>query len=98
MLDVTIVGEIMFWQCEELPAVNQMICQCTAFVGFLVHLGLTSHWSNWHFVVVKGSAEMCICQNVGGGIRLSNQIDYDLSLWEQPAIPEVWRKVVGYTS
>ncbi len=71
-----------------------MTCPCTTFVGFLMHLGFTSHWSKWHFVVVKVSAEMCICQNVGGGIRLSNHIDCDLILWEQP-IPEVWWKVVG---
>jgi hypothetical protein len=79
---VTIVCAIMFWQCEEIPAVNQMICPCTKFVDFLVHLSLTSHWSEWHFVVVEGSTEMCICQNVGGGIRLLNQIDFDLGLWE----------------
>jgi hypothetical protein len=39
---------------------------------------------------------MCICQNIGGGIRLPNQIGYDLDLWEQP-IPKVWWKVVSYT-
>jgi hypothetical protein len=55
-----------------------MICQCTAFVGFLMYLGLTSHWSQWHFIVVKGSAEICICQNIGGGIRLLKQIDHDM--------------------
>ncbi len=82
VIDVTIVCAIMFWQCGEIPAVNQMMCPCTAFVSFLVHLGLTSHFSKWHFVVVEGSAEMCICQNVGEGIKLSNQIDCDLGLWE----------------
>ncbi len=53
-------------------------------------------WSKWHFVVVEGSAEMCICQNVEGGIRLSDQINCDLTLWEQP-IPKSWWEVVGYT-
>ncbi len=57
-----------------------MICPCSVFVSFLMYMGLTSHWSEWHFIVVKDSAKMCICQNVGGGIRLSNQIDYDLGL------------------
>ncbi len=37
---------------------------------------------------------MCMCQNVGGGIRLSNQIDLDVGLWEQP-IPEVWGKLLA---
>jgi hypothetical protein len=37
-----------------------------------------------------------IFQNVGGSIRLSSQIDYDLGLWEQP-IPKVWWKVISYT-
>ncbi len=69
VLDVTIVCGIMFWQCEEIPIFDQMTCPCTVFVGFLVHLGLTSNCSEWHFVVVEGSAEMCICQNVGGGIN-----------------------------
>jgi hypothetical protein len=72
-----------------------MICPCTAFVGFLMYLGLTSHWSKWHFIVVEGFAEVRICQNIGGGIRLSNQIDRDLGLWEQP-IPKVWWKVISY--
>jgi hypothetical protein len=66
------------------------------FVGFLMHLCLTSHWSERHFIAVEGSTEMCICQNIGGGIRLLNQIDLDLPLWEQP-IPEAWWKVVGHT-
>jgi hypothetical protein len=75
VLDMTIVCAIMFWQCEKIPSVDQMICPCTTFVGFLIHLGFTYNWSKWHFVVVEGSAEMCIWQNIGGGIRLSNQID-----------------------
>jgi hypothetical protein len=82
VLDVTIVCAIMFWQYEEIPAANRMICPCTTFVGFLVHLGLTSNWSEWHFIVVEGSAEMHICQNIGGDSRLLNQIDCDLGLWE----------------
>ncbi len=49
-----------------------MICPCAAFVGFFMYLGLTFHWREWHFIVVKGSTEMHICQNVGGCIRLSN--------------------------
>jgi hypothetical protein len=73
-----------------------MICPCAALLGFLVHLGFTSHWSKWHFIVVEGSTEMCICQNFGGGVRFSNQIDPDLGLWEQ-LITKVWWKVVGYT-
>jgi hypothetical protein len=39
---------------------------------------------------------MCVCQNIGGGIRFLNQIDCDLGLWAQP-IPQVWWEVVGYT-
>ncbi len=74
-----------------------MICPCATLVGFLMYLGLTSHWSEWHFIVVKGSTEMCICLNAGGGIRLSNEIDPNLGLWEQP-IPKIWWKVVSYTS
>jgi hypothetical protein len=62
-----------------------------------MYLGLTSHWSKWRFIVVKGSAEVRIRQNVGGSIRLSSQIDCDLGLWEQPIL-KVWGKVVGYTS
>ncbi len=73
-----------------------MICPCTPFVGFLMYLGLTSHWSKWHVIVVEGSAEMCIFQNARGGIRLSNQIDCDLGLRDQP-IPAIWWKIVGYT-
>ncbi len=72
VLDMTIVYAILFWQCEEIPSVDQMICPCAAFVSFVMHLGFTSHWSDWHFVVIEGSAEMCICQNIGGGIRLPN--------------------------
>ncbi len=64
--------------------------------SFLMHLGFTSHWSEWHFVVIKGSAEMRICQNVQVGIRLPNWIDHDLGMWEQP-IPKVWWKDIGYT-
>jgi hypothetical protein len=97
VLDMTIVCAIMFWQCEEIPSLDQMICPCSAFVSFLMHLGFTSHWSKWHFVLIKGFAEMCVCQNIGGGIRLSNQIDPDFGLLEQ-LIPKVWWKVVGYTS
>ncbi len=61
MLDVAIVCAIVFWWYEKMPFIDQMICPCAAFVGFLMHLGLTSHWSEWHFIVVKGSPEMCIC-------------------------------------
>jgi hypothetical protein len=93
---MTIVCAIMFWQCEEIPFVDQMICPCSAFVSFIMHLGFTSHIREWHFVVVEGSAEMCECQNIGGGIRLPNPIHRDIGLWEQP-IPKVWWKVVGYT-
>ncbi len=93
---MTIVCVIMFWRCEEIPSVDRMICQYSAFVSFLMYLGFTSHWSEWHFVVIKGSVEMCIGIKIGGGIRLPNQIDHDLGLWEQP-IPKVWWKVVGYT-
>jgi hypothetical protein len=69
---MTIMCVIMFWLCEEIPYVDQMICPCAVFVSFLVHLRFTSHWSKWHFVVIEKSAEMHVCQNVGGGIRLSS--------------------------
>jgi hypothetical protein len=69
---MTIECAVMFWQCEEIPSINQMICPCSLFVGFLMHLGFTSHRSEWHFVVIKGSAEMCICQKLG--VRLDCQI------------------------
>jgi hypothetical protein len=93
---MTIVCAIMFRRCEEIPSVDQMICPCAAFVSFLIHLGITSHTSNWHFVVIKGSTEMCVCRNIEGVIRFRNQIDHDLGLWEQQ-ISKVWWKVVGYT-
>ncbi len=73
-----------------------MICPCSTFVSFLIHMGFTSHRSEWYFVAIKGSVEMCICQNVASGIRLLNQIDHDLGLREQ-SIPKVRWKVVGYT-
>ncbi len=72
VLHVTIMCLMMIWQCEEIPSIDRMICPCTAFVSLLVHLGFTSHQSKWHFVVIKGSADMHACQNIGGGIRLTN--------------------------
>jgi hypothetical protein len=36
-----------------------------ALVGFLMYLGLTSYWSEWHFVVVEGSAEMRVSKTLG---------------------------------
>jgi hypothetical protein len=66
------------------------------FVSLLMHLGFTSHWSEWHFVVIERFAEMRVCQNIGGGIELPNKIDCHLGLWEQP-IPKAWWKVFGYT-
>jgi hypothetical protein len=86
----------VFWQCEVIPYIYPMICPCAAFVSLLVHLDFQSYQSKWHFVVIKRSAEMCKCQNIGGGIRLPHEIDCDLGLWEQ-LIPKVWWKVVGYT-
>jgi hypothetical protein len=73
-----------------------MIYQYSAFVGFLMQLGFTSHRSEWYFVVIKRSAKMCVCQNIEGGVRLPNEVDCDLGLWEQ-LIPKVWWKVVGCT-
>lgn len=61
VLDVARVRPIMFGRGEEIPSIDGMICPCASLICLLVNLCIATHWRQWHFVVVEGSTEVCIC-------------------------------------
>jgi hypothetical protein len=41
-----------------------MICPCAVFVGLLMHLGLTSHQGEQHFVVVRATTKQQVLNGI----------------------------------
>ena len=81
--DMEIVCAIVVLGCKEVPAVDVMIMPRASLVGLLVYLYRASHWCEWHLVVIERSAKMRVCRNGGRCIRLSEQIECGLGLWEE---------------
>ena len=81
--DMAIVRAVMVFGCEKVPSFDRMIMPGSALVVLLMYLRRTPHRSKRHFIVVKRAAEMCICRDCGGSVRLLQEIERDLCLWEQ---------------
>ena len=72
--DMAIVCAVMVFGRKEIPAIDGMVLSCTTVVGLFVYLGHTTHRSERHFVVSKWPAEMRVCRNSRGSVRLSKEI------------------------
>ena len=52
--DVAIVRAVMVLGREKVPFIDRMIMSSSLLVAFLMYFRRTPHWSNRHFILVKG--------------------------------------------
>ena len=96
-LDMEIMHAVIFLRCKEVPAIDQMIVPgATFFVFFCVPVSAPHNPSEeFHFVVFKRAAEMSMHRNSWGRVRLSQEIERDLCLWEQ-MVPQIRGEIFGH--
>ena len=59
-LDVANMCAVVLWRCGQLPSIDRGVCPRAALVCLLMHFEITSHWCQWHIVIIEWSAEMVV--------------------------------------